>query len=285
MVFEERKIQMADGIMLHSKIKESGSAVWIIATHGVGEHSERHNYLIKLLAGDFNILLYDLRGHGKSEGRPAHIQDFSQYMEDLSKVVGFLQSKYHMKRHILFGHSMGALITAGYVQTYAAKEFYPERVFFSAPPVAFPGPLGSVVNLIPRGITQIMRQWSYGIKLKGLIDLTKLSHDYHIYEDYINDPLCHKSLSSQLVFNLMNASKQVFARPLRVSCPAYCAIGTADAIVSFPSAQKYFSLIEKGVVFKAVEGAYHEMHNEIDKYRQEYFEFLKTSLLESLYFN
>jgi alpha-beta hydrolase superfamily lysophospholipase len=40
----------------------------------------------------------------------------------------------------------------------------------------------------------------------------------------------------------------------------------------------YFNNIEKKAQIKVIEGGYHELHNEIEKYRKPYLNFLRQSL-------
>lgn len=57
MVTEEKLIKIEDEKNLSCEILESGSPVWIIATHGLGEHKKRHRYLFDLFSQHFNILI------------------------------------------------------------------------------------------------------------------------------------------------------------------------------------------------------------------------------------
>ena len=66
---------MKDGVELHAKIQETGSPIWLIHTHGIGEHLDRHQYLTDLFGKDFNIFQYDLRGHGRSLGPSAYVEE------------------------------------------------------------------------------------------------------------------------------------------------------------------------------------------------------------------
>lgn len=66
MFMDKKFLKMRDGAELYVQIKESGSPVWIIGTHGVGEHMGRHKYLPEQFGRDFNIFQYDLRGHGSA---------------------------------------------------------------------------------------------------------------------------------------------------------------------------------------------------------------------------
>ena len=59
MFMDKKFLKMKDGTEIFVSIKESGSPVWIIATHGVGEHMERHKYIPELFGHDlifFNMI-------------------------------------------------------------------------------------------------------------------------------------------------------------------------------------------------------------------------------------
>ncbi len=281
MLQEIRSVKTSDKITLNVQICEISSPVWIVAVHGIGEHLGRHNYLTKLFSQYFNICQFDLRGHGKSEGRRAYVNSFSDYYEDLDTIINYLQKTYRMDKYILFGHSMGALIVSGYLQK-KTPVVYPARVFLNAPPVSAPGILGKILSLAPLNLTRKLKELG-SIPLSGLVDLTKLSHDVQIYDAYINDPLCSQSLQSKLLLNLVHEAKEVFSRPLRIRSPLFVSYGSSDIVVDVTSLKNYFTLIEKNAQLFLVKDSYHEIHNEIDKYKLPYFAYLKTTFLETLY--
>lgn len=274
---EYRDIISFDGTILKCLIRETGASKWLIVTHGLGEHSERHEYMFKLFSANFNIAIYDLRGHGKSGGKRAWVENFSDYLKDLQSVIDFLKKDFSMTNYTLFGHSMGGLITAAYIQNMASTDFYPEKVFLSSPAVAGPGLMGHAFSLAPMlvfdGLVKIPT-----IPLQGVLDLKKLSHDGRVYEDYIHDPLNQLKVHSKLFFEVLKMGRDVFSRPLRIECPLYVSVGTADGLVHAKLIETYFTKIEKSAQLKTFEGGYHELHNEIEKYRKPYFNFLRQSL-------
>ncbi len=133
MINETKKLKTTDGEELHLNIHENGSKYWLIVTHGMGEHCGRHQYMYKLFSQYFNICLYDLRGHGKSSGKRAYIDSFKDYVRDLGDILEFLRDTYAMDEYVLFGHSMGGLITASFMQNEVSDNLYPVKVFLSAP--------------------------------------------------------------------------------------------------------------------------------------------------------
>lgn len=274
---EYRDIISFDGTPLKCLIRETGSNKWLIVTHGLGEHSGRHEFLLKLFSQNFNIAIYDLRGHGRSGGKRAFVEDFEFFLKDLQSVINFLKKDFSMTNYTLFGHSMGGLITADYVQNMASKDFYPEKVFLSSPAVAAPGLMGPIFSFAPKmlfdGLTKCPT-----VPLQGILDLKKLSHDRRVYEAYIKDELCQLKVHSKLFFEVLKAGRNVFSRPLRVDCPLFVSIGTGDALVNSEILINYFQTVEKSSQLRIIDGGYHELHNEIEKYRKPYLNFLRQSL-------
>lgn len=283
MISEERTILTKDNLKLNCRMVENGSPVWIVVTHGLGEHSGRHSHLFKLFSQYFNVCIYDLRGHGNSGGERANVSKFKDFVNDLDDVINYLKDEFDMKRYILLGHSMGGLITSSYMQNKVSESFYPEKVFLSSPAVAASGLLGDFFKMAPLKFNDALASLPVSLKLKGVLDLKKLSHDPRVCTAYIKDPLNSLKIHTHLFFEILAHSRDVFSRPLRVRCDLYVVIGTADVLVNAPACIEYFEKVEKHAKLKIFEGAYHELHNEIERYREPYFKFLEESLMDSKY--
>jgi acylglycerol lipase len=283
MYCEHKFIKLADGTELHAELREAGKPIWIIATHGICEHLGRHSYLNDLFGHDFNICQYDLRGHGRSMGDKCHINDFYQYMRDLHEIILFLKKTFRMERFALFGHSMGGLITSGYLKTFAKDDFYPELVFVNAPALGFPGVLGEIIKNTPSTAWKFIAKCPLSIPLGGLVDLDSLSHDPMVKEDYIKDDLNCLKPHTKLLFEMVAASKEIASSPINPKCEMHVTIGSEDQVVNVSSVNDYFTTIEKSVHFKFFENAFHEIHNEIEKYRKPYLDHLSSVFMELRY--
>ncbi len=274
---EYRDVISFDGTLLRCLIRETGSSKWLIVTHGLGEHLGRHEHLLKLFSANYNIAIYDLRGHGKSGGKRAWVEDFNFFLKDLQSIIDYFRKEFSMTNYTLFGHSMGGLITAAYMQNVVSKDFYPEKVFLSSPAVAGPGLLGQAFSLSPKILFDVLLNCPT-IPLQGILDLKRLSHDRRVYESYVKDELCQLKIHSKLFFEVLKTSREVFSRPLRIECPLFVSIGTEDVLVHPKLVINYFSKVEKNAQLKIIEDGYHELHNEIEKYRKPYLNFLRHSL-------
>ena len=279
MISEIRNINLRDGEQLHAQIIENGSPLWLIVTHGLGEHSGRHKHFFELYSQYFNILVYDLRGHGKSSGKKGWVNQFEDYADDLVEVVKYLQDEFQMKRYIVFGHSMGGLITSSFMQKKAPSILYPEKVILSSPAVSAAGVFGKLFKISPFRLTRFLSTFPLSVPIAGLLDIKKLSHDALVYEEYVKDPLNTLNIHTHLFFQLIQEAREVFAKPLNISCELNVIIGTGDVLVGAPQCIDYFSKVEKNANLQVVENGYHELHNEIEKYRKPFMDFLRSSLL------
>ncbi len=274
---EYRDIISFDGTPLKCLIRETGSNKWLIITHGLGEHLGRHEFFLKFFSQNFNIAIYDLRGHGRSGGKRGWVEDFSHFSKDLDMVIRYLEKDFSLKTFMLFGHSMGGLIISDYMQNHVRCELYPEKVFLSSPAVGAPGPMGLVFANSPKFLLEALTKLP-SAPLGGMLNIKKLSHDSRVYENYVKDEFTILKPHSKLLLEIMRASREVFSRPLRIKCPLYVSIGMGDVLVHPGLLVDYFTEIEKNAQLKTFEGGYHELHNEIDKYRKPYLNFLRQSL-------
>ena len=283
MVQQGKYLTMEDGTSLYCEVKEVGAPYWIIATHGIGEHLGRHKYMTECFGSEFNIFLYDLRGHGKSDDVKSDDDYFEKYNSDLTEILKHLKDEFKVEKYLLFGHSMGALIVADYMQNLVEKDFYPEKIYLSSPPIGIGGVIGNVVKMIPSEIFSGLSQMRYGVELPGMVDLQALSNNSQVGDDYLQDKLTHKKLHSKLLFSLVSRSKKVFSRPLRISCPCYSSVGSNDRIVSVKELVNYFTFIDKSFHFKVFPEGKHELHNEIERIRSPYLSFFREKMSEGIY--
>lgn len=280
MLGDHKFVKMSDGVELHSFIREIGAPKWLIVTHGIGENLERHKYIIDILGRDFNLCIYDLRGHGRSLGEPAYVDQFKTFLSDLDSLITFLIKKYRVSKYSLLGHSMGGLITLGFVQKYKDLEILPSSVMVNAPALGFGGVGGILSDLLSFDFNKKLANIDFSVQLGGLVDLKNLSHNPMVKEKYLNDTLNAKKLHSRLLLQMSLFSKEVLSRPINVNYPLFCTVGSSDKIVNLKAITNYFTEVEKKAQFEIIEGAFHEIHNEVDRYRAKYFELMKKFFLK-----
>ncbi|ARU61881.1 hypothetical protein CBW65_13195 [Tumebacillus avium] len=99
-------------------VSEHGTGVPVIFIHGFAGNSRTWLPQVRMFQKKFRVLLYDLRGHGKTGGSKVESYDAELYADDLAAMM---KSKGITSAHIC-SLSMGALVA----QAFAGK--YPEMV-------------------------------------------------------------------------------------------------------------------------------------------------------------
>ena len=283
MIKERKKIVMQDSTKINCQIHEGGHRVWIIGLHGMGDHMGRHDYLMKLFSSDFNVFQYDLRGHGESGGKKGFVEEFSFFTEDLVEIIDYLRRDYRMDRYILVGHSMGSLIAADLIQNFRDKVGAPERLVLSSPLIGFKGIIGSTFKFIPSKILNTLAGMKLSFPIYKKKYLSFLTQDPRVHEKIKEDNLILRKIHSKLYFEVLKASKTIFSKPIRPTCPSFSIIGENEFVVDLKEFNYYFDFVEKSFQVKVIEGGAHELHNEIGRFRSPYLDYLKNICLESLY--
>jgi len=121
---EPHKFLMRDGKYLYAQKFEKESNLTIIVLHGVLSSSLEMNRVSGMLRKNLDAEVYalDLRGHGKSDGKPGDIDYIGQYEDDLADVIKSVHDEKPDGKIILAGHSMGG----GIELRFAMKKNHPK---------------------------------------------------------------------------------------------------------------------------------------------------------------
>ncbi len=124
-VFESQpyRFLMRDGKYLYAQKFPKESNLTIIVLHGVLSNSLEMNFVSGMLRKTLNAEVYalDLRGHGKSDGKPGDVDYIGQYEDDLEDVINSIRKERADEKIILAGHSMGG----GIELRFALKKDHP----------------------------------------------------------------------------------------------------------------------------------------------------------------
>ena len=104
------EIDLPDNIKINAKVSYNRCSKWLVCLHGLGEHLDYHSYLNNRLKKSYNILQFDLRGHGRSGGQRGWIDNFWQFSLDLQEVLSWLTKNWSANDISFFAHSMGSII-------------------------------------------------------------------------------------------------------------------------------------------------------------------------------
>jgi acylglycerol lipase len=253
--------RMADGSILRTVHWPEPGDTWARAliVHGLGEHAGRYaNVAQPLAAAGIDVHGYDLRGFGASAGPRAYVERWSDYHDDLEARLIDVRAAGRDRPLILYGHSMGGLIAAGYVLSDRPRAL-PDLLVLSSPALgdAYPAWKRSLAAGLDRLVPRM--QLSNG----ALGD--KLSHDPAVREAYDADPL-NLQRSTVRLGHLGFVEQERVREALDVidamPTPTYVFHGSDDPIVPVRASEP---IGEKGNVTRHVHhGLRHETHHEFE---------------------
>jgi alpha-beta hydrolase superfamily lysophospholipase len=230
----------------------------VLLVHGLGEHSGRYEHVGDQLAdAGLDVTAYDHRGMGGSGGRRGDIEHWSQYHDDLGERLATVRAAAGTGPVVLYGHSLGGLIAAGYLLSGRAKPDLPDLAVLTSPALdsALPGwkkrlagPLARVAPTfaVPNGI-----------------DGTTLSRDPSVAARTVDDPSCVKTSTARFGAEALGEQARVRAAAAGgFGIPALVLHGEADRLVPVTASEVLGSA--PGVERHTYPDLRHELHNEPD---------------------
>jgi fermentation-respiration switch protein FrsA (DUF1100 family) len=127
-----------DGVRLVGWVMSGdASGVWMLVLHGnAGNISTdgRPEHYQRLRALGLNLLAFDYRGYGESEGAPTE----AGLYRDADAAYAYLRDSLHVPpdRIVIFGHSLGSAVAIDLASRVPARGLVVEGSFTSAPDVA-----------------------------------------------------------------------------------------------------------------------------------------------------
>src|SRR3972149_10091478 len=107
-----------DNLVMYAQVWQPPGAVKAVVclVHGLGEHIGRYPHVGAALSEKgFALAGFDLRGHGKSQGRRGHAPSLNVYFDDIDFFLEQVAERFHGSPCFLYGHSLGAILTLAYV--------------------------------------------------------------------------------------------------------------------------------------------------------------------------
>ncbi|CDR30755.1 Phospholipase ytpA [Acholeplasma oculi] len=220
----------------------------VVITHGIALHSLYYRRLAKLInQSGYQVLLYDVRGHGKSQGKRGDIDDIKTFIEDLNQII--IQIKKDTSKPVyLLGHSMGGVISKYYAATY---DNYDGLIVMSSP--------NSVKKL---GVLQWLPMFLVGnIRIKTNFQDSRLSN---LPPDENVEPYALKSFTIRLIINVLKKGLKYIRKNIsRIQKPVLTIHGSDDQLVSIDESISFDkSLKNEHHKFVSIQGGYHNLNHD-----------------------
>ena len=220
---EIRSFDLIPLTLYHWECENPKAIVHIV--HGMSEHAARYDHFASWLnENDITVVSSDLRGHGKTAGELRNVGHFATRngWEKVCKDICLITEE-TIKKHpnlpiIFLGHSMGSFLIRKI--SYSFGNFGSGYIFSST--AGHPGLIGiagvriaklNVKLMGRRNKSQLMTQLTFGdFNKKYKNKKTKkdwLTKDESIVNQYINDPYCMQTFSSQFYNDLVEGVLEI----------------------------------------------------------------------------
>ncbi len=235
--------------------------------HGLGGHSGIFGRIVDyLIAKDYAVYGFDLRGHGRSPGQRAYINAWSEYREDLTAFLRFIELQEPDCPHFLLGHSLGAVIVLDYLlrSTEGSPEAVSPRklrgVIVTAPAL---GRVGVPAWRLTLG--WILSRLCPRFSLDTGIDLAVISREPAILDAYDRDPLMHRRGTARLATEFFTTLAWIKAHLANLQVPILILQGGADRVTFPESTRRFFEQINfADKELREYPESYHEIYNDLD---------------------
>jgi len=155
----------------------------LLVVHGLGEHSGRYGTVVDALVPDgWAVYGLDLRGHGRSGGRRAHVESYDDWLTDLDAFRRLVVARHPRLPVFALGHSMGGQIALAYALDHQEDL---RGLVLSAPALE-----NSSVPRAARPFLTALATVTPRLRAK-VVDINKISKDPAVVADYHADPLVH----------------------------------------------------------------------------------------------
>ena len=233
----------------------------ILLIHGFSEHSGRYTkWARKFIAENIEVVAFDLRGHGKSEGLRGHTPSFKHLLQDIDLVLE--ENKPANNQPLfLYGQSLGGGLVINYGLS-RSNGF--DGIIATSPWLKLSTEPKAFILLLSRALKIIAPRAVRDSKL----DVNYLSHDPEVIRQYEADTLTHRQITPHLFFGARKAGYQALKKAGQLQHPLLLMHGTDDKITSLKASEQFAKnavKANKDVRFVQWQGLYHELHHEVEK--------------------
>ena len=256
-------LRTADGLKLHVREWPCDDARGtVLVVHGLGEHIGRYEHVAAhLLRCGRNVVGYDQRGHGTSEGARGRLNRPDDLLRDLAVVIDAVRVRLPGPL-VLLGHSMGGLIAArmvaGGLETPAPAWFRKVDALVLSSPALDPGMSGAQ-KLLLKLLGGLAPNLAVGNGLKP----EWVSRDPAVVKAYVDDPLVHDRVTPKLVRFIVDGGELVRVHAAQWRVPTLLLYAGSDRCVAPAGSADFAAAAAKNAVTaQAFPPLFHEIFNE-----------------------
>lgn len=230
----------------------------LLITHGQGEYSDCYSRLINSLQdSDWRIVAWDLRGHGRSDGKRGFAETFDHYCQDFSFLLNYLEEeKMLLQPLILYAHSMGALIQLKSLLKNPALKG--DGLILSSPLLGLSVPVPAYKSFAAK----VCNKWLPQVTLGNELTYDMLTSDIEVIRSFEKDPLRHNKISPSVFLGFLDSFEWIHPRAHEIKKPVFFILSENDSVVSTPASLKFFEKISSSEKKCELYAGKHELIND-----------------------
>ncbi|HEY2733710.1 MAG TPA: alpha/beta hydrolase [Polyangiales bacterium] len=242
---------------------KDSAKVAVLMSSGYFENMKRYREVIERWnARGVLVAIYDLRGHGLSDGGRGQILRFDEYVDDavdLMRELEQLDAFRQLRPLVLFGHSLGGLIS---IHTAFRVPDKIAGLALASPYLGLAMTVPAIKLIAGRALSRFVPAVSLDAGLKG----SDCTHTAEISEAYDRDPMNFKKANVRWFTETIAAQERALGGAKNLRVPLFC-LQAGDDRVALPSATERFmeSVSSVDRQYLRLPGLYHEILNEPDR--------------------
>jgi len=260
-------LRTADGLKLHLRHwpLDTPARGCVLIVHGLGEHIERYAQVAAdLNRAGWEVMGYDHRGHGRSEGPRGAITTTDDFLLDLALVVDAARGAQRGPL-VLLGHSMGGLICARFVAEGLGASSAPWYRQVDALVLSSPA-LDLGMNIVQKLMLASLGSLAPNLAVGNGLKPAWISRDAAVVNAYRDDPLVHDRVTPRLVRFLVDGGELARQRAQVWALPTLLVYAGADRCVAPAGSAAFAAAAPTSIVrTKRFDGLYHEILNEPER--------------------
>ena len=230
----------------------------IAICHGFNAHSGMYAWSGDQFAQHgMTAYALDLRGRGESDGERFYVESFDEYVDDLSRLIDYAQSREPDLPVFLLGHSAGGVNACLY-----ALEHQDKLAGLICEDFAFETPAPDFALAVLKGLSHLAPH-AGALALKN----EDFSRDAKVVEAMNNDPLiAHETQPFATMAAIVRADDRLKRSFGQITLPLLIIHGAADKAAK-PSGSVHFHerAGSRDKTLKLYEGRYHDPLNDLGK--------------------
>ena len=254
----------------------------VLIVHGLGEHIGRYLHVAQHLNdGGWNVIGYDQRGHGASEGPRGRLAAADDLLLDLSRVIDAVRAA-HDGPLVLLGHSLGGLVAARFVAEgvrlpaadangrpagatdRAARAREPALWHRKVDALVLSSPaLDTGMRAVQKVLLAVLGPLTPNLAVGNGLKAEWISRAPAVVTAYNRDPLVHDRIAPRLARFLVDSGPFVLQRAAAWNVPTLLMYAGSDRCVAAAGSAAFAAAAHGSVVsVRRFQPLFHEIFNE-----------------------